>query len=225
KVRRRAAWSASYTSTGCTNIGRYSLPEASRYGSPTTPSTVPAMPLTRKAAALIFCQPARSSRRTTAIFVSNCKSGESRAHRILVDPVALEAVELLGEEIRRGRRISRGKRRRLAVELDCDEVIRLLVLELHRMPEPGAEPARKQGCLGSRASDADPLHLCDARPQGGKLLAPAARPGPGDVRYDNTVEDPRQLLVAALRVGPLRAVDDQSVDDAEHALERSAAEL
>jgi hypothetical protein len=51
--------------------GRYSLPDASRYGSPTTPSTVPAIPLTRKAATFVFCQTARSSRSTTAILVSN----------------------------------------------------------------------------------------------------------------------------------------------------------
>src|SRR5215471_1704162 len=95
-ARRSAVPSASYTSTGCTNIGRYSFPEPSRYGSPTTPSTVPAMPLTRKAVTFVFCQTARSSRRTTAIFVSNCTSvadDEVAVFRVPLDIAADERTD------------------------------------------------------------------------------------------------------------------------------------
>src|SRR5262245_45523799 len=76
---RSAPPSASYTSTGCTNIGRYAFPDASRYGSPITPGTVAAMPLTRKAVTFVFCHTARSLRRTTPSFVSNRMLGRHAA--------------------------------------------------------------------------------------------------------------------------------------------------
>ncbi len=46
------------------------MPSASAYGSPSSSGTAPAMPLARKATTLSRCQPARSSRSTTAILVS-----------------------------------------------------------------------------------------------------------------------------------------------------------
>jgi hypothetical protein len=42
------------------------------------PGTVPAIPLTKKAVTFVLCQTAKSSRRTTAIFVSNCTLGRCR---------------------------------------------------------------------------------------------------------------------------------------------------
>src|SRR2546421_246633 len=58
------------TITGCRNIGRYRVPSASSYGSPISSARVPARPLTRNAVTLRRCQPARSSRSSTAILVS-----------------------------------------------------------------------------------------------------------------------------------------------------------
>src|SRR4051794_12360595 len=51
------------------------------------------------------------------------------AHRVLVDPVAREAIELFGEDVARNRRVTGRERRRVPVELDADEPFRRHVLE------------------------------------------------------------------------------------------------
>ena len=57
-------------------------------------------------------------------------SGTRGAHRVFVDRVATEPVELLRQEVRCRRRLPRRERRRLPVDLDALELLRRLVLEL-----------------------------------------------------------------------------------------------
>src|SRR4051794_33192 len=86
-------------------------------------------------------------------------------HRGLVDRVAGELVELVGEQIGWNRRIARWEGGRLAVELDADELGRRLVLEADRPFQARAKPAREQLRLRLRAGDLDPLDLADVRPE------------------------------------------------------------
>jgi hypothetical protein len=76
--------------------------------------------------------------------------------RRFVNRVTPEAVELVGEDVARGRRVARRERRRLAVEVDAQEPVRVDVLELDLPPQPGAQPAREQVRLRLGADDADP---------------------------------------------------------------------
>src|SRR6266511_5165987 len=86
------------------------------------------MPLTRKAVTFVFCQTARSSRKTTAIFVSNCIALTRRAstlthHDELVDagfgaPDLTPPTEKLAHVGRRARQAHRGEPCGARVEAD-----------------------------------------------------------------------------------------------------------
>src|SRR4029077_15484033 len=52
-------------------MGRYSFPEASTYGAPTSDGSAAAKPLSRNAVTFTFCQRGSSLSSTTATFVSN----------------------------------------------------------------------------------------------------------------------------------------------------------
>src|SRR5205809_4506450 len=68
----------------------------------------------------------------------------SSERRGLVDRVAGKLVELVREQVSRKRRIARRERRRPAVELDADQLVRGLVLERDRPTQPRAKPAGEQ---------------------------------------------------------------------------------
>src|SRR6266566_4466512 len=90
----------------------------------------------------------------------------SGANRGLVDRVASHLVELIRAQISRERWIAGRKGRRLAVELDADELVGRLVLEADRPPQTRAKPAGEQVRLRLGASDLDLLHRCDLGPEG-----------------------------------------------------------
>src|SRR5437899_8937411 len=113
----------------------------------------------------------------------------SSEDRGLVDGVAIQLVELVRKQIRRERWIAGREGRRLAVEVDADELVGRLVLEADRPPQTRAKPAGEQVCLRLGAGDLDLLHGRDLWPEGGEHWPPPARARPGDVRDRDAVED------------------------------------
>src|ERR671936_571835 len=88
----------------------------------------------------------------------------SGAHGVLVDAVAGEALELVREQICARRRVTRRKRRWLAVDVDTDEAARWLVLDVDRPAEPRPKPSGKQVRLRRGPLHPDLLHLGDLGP-------------------------------------------------------------
>ena len=99
------------------------------------------------------------------------------------------------------------------------------MLELHGPLETRTQPPGQQFGLGGRARHADLLHVGDAGPEGCELAAPPAGARPGDVGHRDALEHAHKLGIRGTEIGPLGAVDDEPVDDAEHAFERSPAEV
>ena len=103
-------------------------------------------------------------------------------------------------------------------------MLRRLVLDGDRVPEPRAQPAGEEQRLRPRRRHRDLVRF--ERPRARELASPALRPFPGDVRDHGAVEALRELCVAVRQVlvRPLGRVDDQPVDDV-HELVEHLAEL
>ncbi len=136
-----------------------------------------------------------------------------RENRGLVDRVARELVELVGEDVARNGRIAGRERRRLAVEIDSLEPRRLDVLELDVVAaEPRAEPADEKQRLRVRAGDADRRDVRDVGPERREQRAPPRRARPRDVGDGRAVEESGEIAVRVRQVIPLGRVDDQAID-------------
>src|SRR3954452_19712268 len=93
-------------------------------------------------------------------------SGGDRADRGLVDRVAGEAVELVGEHVARPRRVARRERRGVAVEVDALELLALVDLERDVLAaQPRAKPTGQEIALRLRPVHADRGEVGDLGPE------------------------------------------------------------
>src|SRR5262245_33877120 len=100
---------------------------------------------------------ARMARPRDTVAHSGSTSVGDCEHGGFVDAVAREAVELLGEDLARLRRVSRRERRRLAVEVDPLEALRVDLVDADVVAvEPGTEPAAEEERLRVRSAHLDP---------------------------------------------------------------------
>src|SRR5918994_1574265 len=145
-----------------------------------------------------------------------CDSLRRCEQRGLVDRVAGETVELVGEQLARCPALL-ARLDVLAVERDPLDRLGGLVPELDVAPESRAEPPDEKRGLLNRAPNLEHARL--ERPALSDRPAPAERARPHDVGHRDTFEPPGQVGIARGRVLPLQRVDDETLDDGDEPLE------